>query len=78
MSTEIDGISREKNIELTARIAAGLLASGHYTVLDEESGKCFLKYRSVVKQYAAVEDAELILDAIVGNYDKLAKLMSEE
>lgn len=78
MNTEIEGISREKNIELTARIAAGLLASGDYTILHEESGAPSLKWREKPKQYAAVQDAEFILGAIISSYDKLAKLMSEE
>lgn len=77
MNTEIDGISREKNIELTASITAGLLASGNYTTRDEDGRPCMF-WRDKTKQFAAVEDAELILDAIVSNYDKLTKMMAEE
>lgn len=71
------GIPREKYIELTTRIVAGLLASGHYTERDEDVGP-FPIYKDRAAAYAAVLHAEEIVDEIIDRHDRLTKSISEE
>lgn len=78
MKNEIDGLTPEKYIELTARIAAGLLASGHFTESHEESGKPWVKHNQKENEYWAVIEAEEILDSIVTRHNKIQKMIDEE
>lgn len=78
MKNEIDGLSSEKYIELTARIAAGLLASGHFTESHEESGKPWTKYNGTEKEFWVVLEAEEILDSIVTRHNEVQRMIDEE
>ena len=77
MKPEIDGFTREQRISMVAQIAAGLLASGHYTELTESG---YPVYQTTFKsqKVCAVEDANEILDEIIASTDKFLKFMAEE
>lgn len=54
-------ITQEKRIELLTQIACALLASGHYTGVDEDTGEPYPKGETV---FDAVFDAEHIFEEI--------------
>ena len=61
-------IEKEKRVELTALLASGLLASGHFTIAADCEGEPGLKYSDesddLLRSYVA-QTAEQLLEEII-------------